>query len=169
MADMLNDHDAGELLSYILEALRSRQLTSMADQLAAAASNRIVAEIDNRQLEHLPKSVRGELSTKSVREKSQAEQLMTVVSTLDAQLRQVPSVAEATAAGLDVSVGAIRFAYDETAIETSAAQPESEFRLTDLVWAEDEAAVAMNALAILWSGLGRDTRPQRSPEGAWLL
>lgn len=169
MAEQISESEAAVLLTYIFDALRRRELGRTADHLAAAASSRVVAEVDDRRLDHLPRSVRGELSTKSVREKSQVEQLMTVVAILDALLRQAPSVAAATAAGLDVLVDNIRFAPDETAIEMSIAQFEEEFRLTELAWDATDAPIAMNALAVLWNGVGRETAPQKSREGVWSL
>jgi hypothetical protein len=169
MVDSLNEHDAAELQEYILRALRQRQLGAVADQLETAASSRIVAEVDSRQFNDLPRSVRNELGTQSVRPRSRLEQLTTLVETLDAILRQGPSFAAATASALDAPLAKIRFVFDDTAIEAVRPRSEADFALTELTWSEDEGALAMEALATLWGATGREARPHRDEEGVWLL
>jgi hypothetical protein len=169
MANSLNEHEAAELQDYILHALRQRQLGALAEQLETAASSRIVAEVDSRQFDDLPRRVRDELGTQSVRPKSRLEQLATLVEILDAMLRQGPSVAAATAATLDAPIAKIRFAFDETAIDAVGPRSESDFALTELSWPENEGATAMAALATLWGATGRETELRRNEQGVWLL
>ncbi len=114
--------------------------------------------------------MRGEVSTKSVRERTSLEQLQVIFEMLDTWIREVPSVAAATAARLGRAVEQVRFAYDGNAIEVPHTRSEVEFGLEQLVFSVDDSvgeSMAMRALEALWSAVGKDVRIVKSEEGVW--
>lgn len=147
-SETISEREAEQVLDEILERLRILAMDELATEIAETANTRVVQELDKRELEHLPKGIRSELSTKSVRSRTSIEKLEVALEILDSRLREAPAVAAAAARELGASPEDVWFAPDDTALEGVADQRRDErFSLRELRPTDDDRAATVRLLA----------------------
>lgn len=165
-SEIISEREAAQLFDEMLERLRTLEFTDLATQIAETANTRVVQELDKRELEHLPKGLRAELSTTSVRPRTSIEQLEVALEILDSRLREAPAVAAAAARQLGVSPDDVWFAPDDTALEGVADQRrDARFSLRELQPSVEDRSEAVRLLGVLWNALGQSV-PEMEKERA---
>jgi hypothetical protein len=164
--ETISEREAEQVLDEILERLRTLAFEELATEIAETANTRVVQEIDKRELEHLPRGIRSELSTKSVRSRTSIEKLEVALEILDSRLREAPAVAAAAARQLGVAPEDVWFAPDDTALEGVADQRRDErFSLRELRPTDDDRTATVRLLGVLWSAVGKSL-PEKEKDSA---
>jgi hypothetical protein len=153
--------DAEALFKHLIDRLQEMDNHDLAVEILDFALAPVVDEVDNARLAHLPRSLRSELSRKSVRERTSLERLEVALSAIDSRLREAPAVAASAGQLLGVPPENIRFEHDATAIEVLHPRSEDIFSLSTLEYGPLEEERVCRALTTLWAAVGRKPEPIR--------